>query len=73
LFGKIPLKVSTKGYEEIRKTACKFMMFGFLIGYYGTGYFGLKLGSNKLLSRYILGSTLYNFYFGHAGKAKSSA
>ena len=63
---------SSVNYEEIRINACKFMMFGFLIGYYGTGYFGLKLGSNKPLAKYILEQSLYNFYFGHAGKAKSS-
>ena len=59
-------------FEEIRRFTAKFMIFGFLIGYYGTGYFGLKLGSNKKLSEYILGLQLYNFYFGHAGSAKSS-
>jgi hypothetical protein len=61
-----------KSYKDIKLIARKFMMFGFLIGYYGTGYFGLKLGSNRKLSEYILGSSLYNFYFGHAGLAKSS-
>jgi hypothetical protein len=71
-FGRVPLTIDAGGYVEIRKMACKFMMFGFLIGYYGTGYFGLKLGSNKSLSEYILGD-LYNFYFGHAKLAKSSS
>lgn len=48
------------------------MIFGYLIGYYATSYFGLKLGSNKPFSTYILGTDLFDFYFGHAGKAKSS-
>lgn len=70
---KVTLKIGDKDYEKIRKLACKFMMFGYLIGYYGTGYFGLKIGSNRKLAEYILQSTsLYDFYFGHAGKAKSS-
>ncbi len=59
-------------YDKIRQLTCKFMIFGFLIGYYGTGYFGLKLGANKSLSKYILGENLYKIYFGHAGQAKSS-
>lgn len=70
--GKFEKITSNESLEAIRKLSCKFIIFGFMIGYYGTGYFGLKLGSNEDLSKYIFGPDLYKFYSGHSKKAKSS-
>jgi hypothetical protein len=59
-------------YEIIKKLSTKFLLFGFLIAFYGTGFLGLKLDSNKSFSTYLLGEDLYNFYYANANMSSSS-
>ena len=66
-------KIKSSDYEAIRLLSQKFLMFGFIPAYYGTGFIGLKLGSNPDLATYILGKDLYKFYLGHGLKAGSSS
>jgi hypothetical protein len=60
-------------YDKIRKTAQSFLLFGLLVAYYGTGFIGLKLESNKKFSEYLLDNDeLFKFYFGHSKQALSA-
>ena len=69
---------SNKSIEDniyfIKQFSRRFLLFGYLIGYYGSGYFGLKLGSNKELSQYIFTDgdkfleEQYKFYLGDSGQ-----
>jgi hypothetical protein len=61
-------------YESIRNYSQFFLLFGLLIAYRGTGFIGLKLGTNKKLAEYIFKNNerMYDFFIGHSNLAGSS-
>jgi hypothetical protein len=72
------LQYITKGDETgdemeiIKKYSQKFLIFGFIISYYGTGNVGLKL-NNIPAAKYILDNkSIFDFYKGHSDYFASS-
>ncbi len=63
-------KTGRVNFEEIRKLTQKFLVFGLILSYYGTGNIGLKL-RNIPLAYYILDDLLEN-YVGDSDNFESS-